>query len=365
MTQSGANVKTTPAALLTYFDANASIPSTQVTGLGTFATQNYATPPAIGGTTPAAVTGTVIEATNYNEVVATAPCDYLDQSGAGTNLGWWGTCVNSGVWSLATYTDALGAGLNAMTVTRGTTTNITNLSFGNTTNNPTYTFLGSGGATFGGTLTSTGQISSNASLSISGTSSCGGSTAARFHLTATGTIAWCLSNNTDAFSVSSTVDTFNGTTFTVPNATTIAMASLTSSTAAQTGSVCWSSSTLTYDPSSTCLVSARRFKHDIKPLAFKSGLDEVMALNPVSYFMNEDGNVDLTNAGEQVGFVAEEVQAVDPRLVTLEEDGQVHTVRYMQMTAVLTKAIQDQQHEIAALALWSFFLTGYVIIRRK
>lgn len=40
------------------------IPSTDVTGLGTFATQNYATPPAIGGTTPAAGAFTTLSASS-------------------------------------------------------------------------------------------------------------------------------------------------------------------------------------------------------------------------------------------------------------------------------------------------------------
>jgi hypothetical protein len=44
------------------------IPSTQVSGLGTFATQNYATPPAIGGTTPAAGTFTTLSAKNLSSI---------------------------------------------------------------------------------------------------------------------------------------------------------------------------------------------------------------------------------------------------------------------------------------------------------
>jgi hypothetical protein len=41
----------------------AAVTSANVSGLGTFATQNYATPPTIGGTTPAPITGTQVTAT--------------------------------------------------------------------------------------------------------------------------------------------------------------------------------------------------------------------------------------------------------------------------------------------------------------
>lgn len=80
---------------------------------------------------------------------------FWNQSGAGTNLGTWGCAPASGVFTCATYTDALGAGLNFLTATRGTTTNVSDVSLGNATSNPTYHFLGTGTITFpsGGTLT--------------------------------------------------------------------------------------------------------------------------------------------------------------------------------------------------------------------
>jgi hypothetical protein len=52
---------------------------------------------------------------------------------------------------LQTRTDALGAGNDALAVSRSGTA-VTNLSFGNTTNNPTYTFSGSGQTTHNGVV---------------------------------------------------------------------------------------------------------------------------------------------------------------------------------------------------------------------
>lgn len=62
-TGTAANVTGTSNATLTTL-SSLSLPSTQVTGLGTFAAQNYATPPAIGGTTPAAGAFTTLSASS-------------------------------------------------------------------------------------------------------------------------------------------------------------------------------------------------------------------------------------------------------------------------------------------------------------
>jgi len=92
----------------------------------------------------------------------------------------------------------------------------------------------------------------------------------------------------------------------------------------------------------TCTVSSARFKHDIFSLPNGYGLNTVLQLNPSSYVYNE-------STEPQVGFIAEDVQRVDPRLVTLDEKGLPRTVRYEQITAILTKAIQDFYAEFQKL----------------
>ena len=64
------------------------------------------------------------------------------------------------------------------------------------------------------------------------------------------------------------------------------------------------------------------------------GLDVVLKLRPVSYQMKGNGYHDI-------GFIAQEVQHILPELVYGKE-GQM-TLAYAQLTAVLTKAIQEQQ----------------------
>ena len=77
------------------------------------------------------------------------------------------------------------------------------------------------------------------------------------------------------------------------------------------------------------------------------GLDAVMRLKPVSYDLRPEFNP--THLGRQVGLIAEEVGKVDDRLIAHTPDGEAQGVRYLQLTAVLVRAVQQQQDEIAAL----------------
>lgn len=142
--------------------------------------------------------------------------------------------------------------------------------------------------------------------------------------------------------------TYNGAVgLSMDTSSSIAMPSLASSSSATTGTVCWTTGTgnLTVDTTLACLASIRKIKENVTPLA--SGLKTVMALKPISYNLKPEYNP--MKLGQQVGFVAEDVQAVDERLVGRDAKGELAGVRYMQMTAVLTKAIQEMKLEIDQL----------------
>lgn len=84
----------------------------------------------------------------------------------------------------------------------------------------------------------------------------------------------------------------------------------------------------------TCTVSSLRFKHNVETLSV-SGLSEINALRPVSFEYND-------TTDPRIGFIAEDVVLVDPRLVFYESDGvTVRGVRYEDITSLLTKAIQE------------------------
>ena len=88
----------------------------------------------------------------------------------------------------------------------------------------------------------------------------------------------------------------------------------------------------------TCSVSSQRYKNNIEDLGI--GIDFVNGMRAVSYQRNSDN-------AQEIGFIAEEIAALDSRLVFYEADGTtVRGVKYEQITAVLTKAIQDQSGKL-------------------
>jgi hypothetical protein len=86
--------------------------------------------------------------------------------------------------------------------------------------------------------------------------------------------------------------------------------------------------------------STRRLKKDISDLPF--GLETVKALRPVTFTWK-------TNGLEDVGFIAEEVAQVQPVLAIFNEQGEPDGVKYSNMSAVLVKAVQEQQTTIDQL----------------
>jgi hypothetical protein len=123
------------------------------------------------------------------------------------------------------------------------------------------------------------------------------------------------------------------------NATGGITATLTQTSAAQSGTICYNSSTLlfTYDATLGCLTSLEEMKDIHGPIT--GALAEVEKMKPFWFSpINRPAGSDLA---EQPGFGAHQIEAVDRRLVGYSEDGKLRGVRYMEMTAVLAAAIQE------------------------
>ncbi|MFN7552465.1 MAG: tail fiber domain-containing protein, partial [Pseudomonadota bacterium] len=82
-----------------------------------------------------------------------------------------------------------------------------------------------------------------------------------------------------------------------------------------------------------------RYKEHITDLEL--GLAVVERLRPVAYDWKETREAD-------VGFVAEEIAAIDPRLVTRNAAGEIEGVKYERLTAVLAGAVQELTRTLAA-----------------
>jgi len=76
--------------------------------------------------------------------------------------------------------------------------------------------------------------------------------------------------------------------------------------------------------------SSQRFKDGIKPMGKAS--EAILALKPVTFHYKKEIDPDAT---PQFGLVAEDVAKVNPDLVVREADGNVYTVRYEEVNAML------------------------------
>ncbi|MFO0042162.1 MAG: tail fiber domain-containing protein [Pseudomonadota bacterium] len=86
--------------------------------------------------------------------------------------------------------------------------------------------------------------------------------------------------------------------------------------------------------------SSARYKEHITDLDL--GLAVVERLRPVAYAWKSTHEADI-------GFVAEEIAAIDPRLVTRDAAGEIEGVKYERLTAVLAVALQESnaRHSLA------------------
>jgi len=88
--------------------------------------------------------------------------------------------------------------------------------------------------------------------------------------------------------------------------------------------------------------SARRFKHDIEPMAKSS--EAILALKPVTFHYNNDAkNIPC------FGLIAEDVAKVNPGLVIRDKDGQIYSVRYDAVNAMLLNEFLKEHKKVQQL----------------
>jgi hypothetical protein len=86
--------------------------------------------------------------------------------------------------------------------------------------------------------------------------------------------------------------------------------------------------------------SSLRYKTEVRP--YYGGLDIISRLRPITFDWKSGGKSDL-------GFGAEEVERVEPLLVTHNDKGEIEGVKYAQITTVLVNAVREQQAQIDSL----------------
>lgn len=94
-------------------------------------------------------------------------------------------------------------------------------------------------------------------------------------------------------------------------------------------------------------LSDARHKQNIKALA-DGALNSVMKLKPVTFAWKDPKDDGMK--GEQVGFIAQEVEKVLPAVVLTREDtDKTKGLKYTELIPILTKALQEQQEQIEEL----------------
>jgi tRNA/tmRNA/rRNA uracil-C5-methylase (TrmA/RlmC/RlmD family) len=88
--------------------------------------------------------------------------------------------------------------------------------------------------------------------------------------------------------------------------------------------------------------SSRRFKKEIKPMDTAS--EAILALNPVTFHYKSD----KTNRPE-FGLIAEEVAEINADLVRRDKNGEIYTVRYEAVNAMLLNEFLKEHRKVEKL----------------
>ncbi len=130
---------------------------------------------------------------------------------------------------------------------------------------------------------------------------------------------------------------------------TVGFKGLTTSSGLQQAILCQSANNEVIAESVACVASAKRYKENIENLDV--GLDELMKLRPVSFTWKKDylGNntTDPNQSGIQYSLIADEVQNIDPRLVSITtQETEFEGKKY---PAGSVNGLADMNHWVALL----------------
>jgi hypothetical protein len=249
-----------------------------------------------------------------------------------------GNTTASGGSSTAMGSNTIASGQNSTAMGGSTTASATN----STAMGSNTIASGEGATAMGGVSTASGYFST--AMGNSTTASAYYSTAMGFYTTAKSLAETAIGTyNTTYTPTSATLYNSADRLFVIGNGT--------SSSALSDALVILKNGNTTFSGTVTATVVAPtsdiRLKRNIIPL--KNSIDALMQLNPVSYEKKNSLTSTDFNIKEN-GFIAQELQKVMPSLVVEGTDkDKLLSVNYTAIIPMLTKAIQEQQKEIAEL----------------
>ena len=94
--------------------------------------------------------------------------------------------------------------------------------------------------------------------------------------------------------------------------------------------------------------SDRRFKENITPI--ENAIDKIVKISGNTYDWKEENKIEHGYEGNDVGVIAQEIEAVLPQLVQTRENG-YKAVKYEKLVALLIEGIKEQQKQIHSLTI--------------
>jgi hypothetical protein len=91
-----------------------------------------------------------------------------------------------------------------------------------------------------------------------------------------------------------------------------------------------------------------RFKENITPI--ENALDKISKISGNTYDWKEENKIEHGYEGNDVGVIAQEIEAVLPQLVQTRENG-YKAVKYDKLVALLIEGIKEQQTQIHSLTI--------------
>lgn len=105
-------------------------------------------------------------------------------------------------------------------------------------------------------------------------------------------------------------------------------------------SACFNATSKAVTEGSVCGTSLAIYKTNI--VTMSNGLDYIKQMNPVTFSWKQDGKSDI-------GFIADQMAAIDPRLGAYDASGVLFNMRDRPVLATAVKAIQELSDEVATL----------------
>jgi hypothetical protein len=113
--------------------------------------------------------------------------------------------------------------------------------------------------------------------------------------------------------------------------------------------VCMSAGNVVTLQTTACTISSRRFKEDIVDMQ-GSAMPALDKMEVASFKLKDTNNKDPNARSKQIGLIAENIAQVAPECAVYENDMKTpKSYRQECVIALLVKAVQEQQQEIAAL----------------